>query len=497
MKSFTYIILVITFLFASCQNFEELALDPNRPTNAPASLILNNVLNDVYELNRPWSLEHRWNQYWCCNYNYYGDNEYRWTTGDFRYFSVKNIVKMEEEALKTGVGELNSYSAVGKFLKAYFFYDMTMRFGDIPASEAAQGAENIFPKYDSQKEVFVQILTLLEQANDDLSKLLAANTTKIDGDIYFGGSLENYQKVVNSLKLRVLLQLSKKDSDGELNIKQRFAEVLNNPVKFPIMESSDDNFEFTYIANINNYPTNPGNRGFDSRRYNMAATYLNTLVSLKDPRTFIVADPTEVAIAGGASATDFSAYLGAPSGEDLSIMTFRMGNGEYSAINQTRYYGTFGGPEPGVILSYHELAFNIAEALNRGWGGTGNAADWYAKGVTASLEFYGISQADQQAYLAQAEVAYKGDTEAGLNQIMLQRYLSLFQQSGRESYYHWRRTGFPTFDVGVGTGNSGVIPYRYQYPASERTANKTNYEAALSSQFGGKDDVNAKMWLIE
>ncbi|MDX2245977.1 MAG: SusD/RagB family nutrient-binding outer membrane lipoprotein [Bacteroidia bacterium] len=496
MRPFIYFILVTVFFFASCENFDELALDPNRPTTAPASLILNNVLNDLYDINRPWSLEHRWNQYWCCNYNYYGDNEYRWTTGDFRYFSMKNIAKMEEEALKTGVDEVNGYSAVGKFLKAFFLYDMTMRFGDIPASEAVLGAENIFPKYDSQKEVFQMILTLLDEANDDLGKLLLENTTQIDGDIYFGGSLEKYQKAVNSFKLRVLLQLSKKEGDAELNVKQRFTEVMNNPVKYPIFESAEDNFEFTYIANINNYPTNPGNRGFDSRRYNMSATYLNTLASLKDPRTFIVADPTEAGIAAGLSPTDFSAYLGAPSGEDLSIMTFRMGNGEYSAIKQDRYYGSFGGPEPGVILSYHETVFNIAEAINRGWIG-GNAEEFYTKGITASLEFYDISSTDIQAYLAQTEIAYKGNNAEGLNQIMQQRYLSLFQQSGREAYYHWRRTGFPTFDVGVGTGNGGVIPYRYQYPASEPTANKANYEAALTSQFGGEDNVNAKMWLIE
>lgn len=496
MKYFTYIALIIGFTFSACQDFEELTMDPNRPTEAPASLIFNNILNDVYNLNEPWSLEHRWNQYWCCNYNYYGDNEYRWTTGDFRYASMKNIVKMNEEALKTGVDQVNPYSAVGKFLEAFFLYDMTMRFGDIPASEAVQGAENIAPRYDAQKQVFVQILDLLEQANSDITRMLSDNTTNIDGDIFYNGSLTKYQKAVNSFKLRVLLQLSKKDADGDLNIKQRFAQVVNDPATYPIMQNADDNLEFRYIANINNYPKNPGNRGFDSRRYNMAGTYLNTLVTLKDPRTFIVADPTEVAIASGMTEKDFAAYLGADSGEDLSIMTFRMGNGEYSAINQERYYSTFGGPEAGVILSFHETAFNIAEAINRGWL-SGSAEQWYTTGVESSMAFYNIDDADILSYLSQGEIGYKGDNAEGLAQIMLQRYLALFQQSGRESYYHWRRTGVPTFDTGVGTGNSGIIPLRYQYPASERTTNKTNYEAALSAQFAGQDDVNAKMWLLQ
>jgi hypothetical protein len=31
--------------------------------------------------------------------------------------------------------------------------------------------------------------------------------------------------------------------------------------------------------------------GFDATRYNMSATYLNTLVSLNDPRAFVTAEP--------------------------------------------------------------------------------------------------------------------------------------------------------------------------------------------------------------
>jgi len=76
--------------------------------------------------------------------------------------------------------------------------------------------------------------------------------------------------------------------------------------------------------------------------------------------------------------------------------------------------------------------------------------------------------------------------------------LSFFQNSGLEGYYNYRRTGFPTFSSnGSGTGNSGLIPKRFQYPTSERTNNNANWQSAVARQYAGSDDINAEMWLIK
>ena len=71
--------------------------------------------------------------------------------------------------------------------------------------------------------------------------------------------------------------------------------------------------------------------------------------------------------------------------------------------------------------------------------------------------------------------------------------------SGYESYYNWRRTGVPTFaqgGTGIGTPNN-QIPLRWLYPQGEITYNTTNYQSALTAQYGGSDDLTAKMWLIK
>ena len=162
-------IAVFSLALGSCdKKFGELAKNPNSPENVPASLALNGVEVSINQ--RPWGLEHRWNQFACCNYNYYGNQEYNWAGASLYYTTLKNVVKMEEEALRSGAKENNPYSALGKFFRAYLFYEMTMRVGDLPMNDALKGIEALEPKYDTQKDIFIQILKWLEEANTNLSQ---------------------------------------------------------------------------------------------------------------------------------------------------------------------------------------------------------------------------------------------------------------------------------------------------------------------------------------
>ncbi|HTD94750.1 MAG TPA: SusD/RagB family nutrient-binding outer membrane lipoprotein, partial [Chitinophagaceae bacterium] len=104
---------------------------------------------------------------------------------------------------------------------------------------------------------------------------------------------------------------------------------------------------------------------------------------------------------------------------------------------------------------------------------------------------------DFTAYYNQATVKYAGNSIAGLNQVLTQKYIALFRHAGLESYFQYRRTGVPLFNVGPGTGNSGRIPNRFKYPSVERTANAENYNAALKTQFSGNDDINGVMWILQ
>lgn len=513
-----FLLITISLLWNGCSSdFGDLFKDPNRTENAPSSLIFNGVLNDMFE--GAWGSTARYNQFHAYNYNYYGNQEYNWTGATLNFITLKNVIRMEEEALASGAKAANPYSALGKFFRAYFYYNMTCKVGDLPLTDALQSLDVQNPKYDSQKAVFVQILKWLDASNTELSALVAAADNSLLGDIYFDNKLAAWQKAVNSFTLRVLIALSKKESESELNVKAKFAEILGNPSKYPLIGQNSEALQYKYNSVFNKYPTNPDNYGFDATRLNLTATHLNTLVSLKDPRTFIVAEPAPKRVASGKSPTSFDAFLGASSAEDLADMTTKAGNGEYSFIGRKRYYSTYTA-ENTIIIGYPELCFNIAEAAHRGWI-SGSAEDWYKKGILASMDFYGIKTGDLAVsfqklggklgefdnysvavdlnnYLNQTEVKYAGKNETGLRQIITQKYLAFYQNSGWEPYYNFRRTGYPAFaSNGPGTGNSGQIPKRFQYPSSELNTNKDNLNAALTSQFGGKDDINAAMWLIK
>ncbi|HVI45443.1 MAG TPA: SusD/RagB family nutrient-binding outer membrane lipoprotein [Chitinophaga sp.] len=512
--------------FSSCnKKFDEYSINTNKPSKVPPSLALGGVLSDVNS-DKPWSNVMRWNQFDCCNYNYYGDQRYDWSGADLgNYFSLSNVQQMEQEAARLGGQAVNPYTALGKFFRAYFYYRMTSLVGDLPLKEAVQGKGDLEPVYDSQKSVFLQILSWLEESNTQLTALVAnpdksasADGQILKGDFYFGNDLAKWQRAVNTFRLRVLIALSKKTGDADLKIAQQFKDIISNPAKYPLIESMDQNLQFIY-NNINKYPVNPDNLGFDATRYNMSASYLNTLVSLNDPRAYVTAEPaTEQLNKFHKKPTDITAYVGAPSGESLDNMSSKMSNVDtavYSLRSRSRYYSSYTA-EPGVIIGYAELCFNIAEAANRGWIDA-DAEAWYKKGIKASLGFYSIPvnvagnvaktysgvRYDipfdfENVYYKQPTVSYKGNNADGLTQILTQKYLAFFQNSGWEAYFNQRRTGVPVFSTGSGTGNSGMIPKRFKYPDNEKASNTTNWTSALQSQFGsGTDDINAQMWLIK
>jgi hypothetical protein len=528
MKNIFLILTICAFtLLTGCERtFEDLESDKNRAVNVPASLVLQGVEFDMYNnTGRAFGAEMRWNQFYCSNYNYYATNEYQWTEMPNHFFTLKNVIKMEEEAIKNGAAAVNPYSAVGKFFKAFFYDEMSKRVGDLPMAEALKGIEVLNPKYDSQKQVYVQILKWLEESNAELTTLIGIGNQNLTGDIYFGGDLKKWQKAVNAFQLRILLSLSKKEADSDLNIKGKFAAILSNPSKYPLMSSLNESLQF--VSNqFNKYPSNPDNFGFDATRQNMSRAYIERLTERNDPRVMITSEPAGAQLKAGKLPSDFASYVGAESGEDLADMSSKAGvnngsdfaPGVYSFQNRKRYYTNYTA-EPTFIVGYPEMCFNIAEGLNRSWN-TGDAAFWYENGIKASMAFYGVKDgantmtysrngsrdaADLRSftldfntadYISQANVKYEAGAE-GLEKILTQKYLAFFMNSGMEAYFNWRRTGLPKFYAGVGSGNSGRIAVRWLYPISERNTNTANYQASITSQFAGKDDINEMIWMLK
>ena len=54
--------ILAVFILSGCKkSFDDLYQNPNKPVSVPASLLLNGVLNDMYD--EPYSDYEKWNQY--------------------------------------------------------------------------------------------------------------------------------------------------------------------------------------------------------------------------------------------------------------------------------------------------------------------------------------------------------------------------------------------------------------------------------------------------
>ncbi|MEM9859249.1 MAG: SusD/RagB family nutrient-binding outer membrane lipoprotein [Bacteroidota bacterium] len=492
MKKLSTIFAIALLVFiTNCQDFEEFQTDPNSTTRANPGLLLTNIEINAFgsiNLNAAMACRYLVNVNLVNDFQYYGWDRAGFGVSDGStqtlYHLLRQVDKMEEEALRL---DDENYQVLANFFRAYTYEQITRQFGDIPFSASIQAEEGVItPAYDEQKNVYLGILSLLEEANE----LIDPNSEAISGDVVYNGDLSKWQKLINSYRLRVLMSLSLKENDPDLNLATSFNEIFTNPTRYPIMESVEDNCQFTYSEETGNtYPF--WRSAAITTSYIFEESFVDRLKEFEDPRLFVMADPED--IASGMDELNFDSYNGFNGSAPFNENTTRLGLGEGSPLDER--YIEDSEAEPNLALGYSELSFTLAEAANRGWI-SANAEDFYTEGIKASMQFYNIDQTAVDTYLAQAELQYNPTN--GLEQILTQKYLAMFLNSGWEPFYNNRRTGIPEFDIsGGGTLNQGRVPKRWMYPISEINLNQENLEAAIRRQYPEGDNINGVMWSID
>lgn len=469
--------------WCGCKKFESFQTDPNRTTQATPDLLLTFIETRAFnEVSTSNALAARQLVYTDgVNANQY----YGWKRASFDdYNNLRQVYKMEQEAIRIN---RPVYLTLAKFFRAYFLMRLTLTFGDIPSTEALRGDEGGFiPAYDKQEDVFLAVLDSLQSANNALT----ADVGEIRGDIVYNGNIQQWKKLINTYTIRILMSLSLKENNAKLRVKQRFAEIINNPDKYPLFAGNEDNGQLKYVdLQDNRYPYY--NNNDLQTAYYMEETFVNTLKGLKDPRLFRFAEkaPKKAGLPDG----DFNAYGGVKGSATIDENTIRVTAGEASKIAK-RY---FNDPvnEPGIAVGYAELQFTLAEAVLKGWM-TGSVDTYYKNGIQASMEFYKIAPADIVTYKAQPAVQLLPGHE--LESILKQKHIAFFLNSGWQPFYEQRRNGLPIFDVsGNGMLNDKKIPKRWMYPEGELNLNQQNVTAAIARQYPQGDDVNGVMWLLK
>ncbi len=467
------------------KDFDDINTNPNAPIAVNSGLLLPQIQRDMIGslLGETWGIGNIVIQHTAKN-QFVNEDRYLWgelnSIWDNVYSNmrdVKNIIAQSEAN-----GE-NNYKGVALVMKSWMFSLATDAYGDVPYSQAIQAKEGQnYPAYDPQEQIYNGILADLKTANE----VLGTSGEVVAGDIIFNGNIEKWKKLANSLRIRALMRISRKrDVSADLRA------IVENPATNPIFESVADNAVYTFRSTSpDQFPLHTSRIG-SFNEFRASKTLLDTLKTLSDTRMQIYFRPTPD--------TEGSAnpeYVGIPNGlNDVDALTYNGGPQFQSRIGALYYEQAVSTQgldiAKGVIMTYAELQFLLAEAAEKGLI-SGDAKTFYENGVNGSFAFYGLTTPVD--YLNRQETAYSGTQQEKLSKIGLQKWISLFFQ-GLEAWFDWRRTGIPALLPGVSNQNNDMIPVRFRYPIIEQSLNSASYNDAIQRQ--GADDLNTKMWHLK
>lgn len=466
------LITLCTLNFSCTKDFEQLNTDPNRISQISPGSLLNPIVFEVSSFNTlradgftfdimqvalPYPSiaggTHRYdiaesagNSTW--------STYYRWLS------NVKEMLATSEKAKDV------NYQAIALTLNAWIYSNLTDCFGDIPMEEALRGEEGILkPKFNTQQEVYTKILADLEKANTlyDASKPMIYAT-----DILFGNSVAGWKKFTNSLRLRLLLRVSKK---AEMNAFAQMSTILNDPIIYPVFTKNDEGavVKLTGVTPL----ISPWGRAIDFTTFRVTGGFfLDNLNDLNDPRR-AKWNSFSKTLTGVSTGT----YKGIPSGYSPNDAA---PNFQPSAFN----VALVTAPMSSLIMTYSEVEFIRAELAQRGII-VADAKAAYERGVKAAIEQWGVIIPSN--YFTNTTAAYNGTLE----RIMLQKYYALFF-TDYQQWFEYRRTGFPVLPKNAGMLNDQKVPVRFRFPTTVSSNNNDNYLKAINNM--GGDNINTKLW---
>jgi hypothetical protein len=473
MKTKYIILLVLTAFMVACTNdFENFNTDKKRPavvtgealfTNAQKSLVdqltTPNVNLNVFNL---------FSQYWTettytdeANYDIVNrtvaDNTfqeyYRDVLRDFDE-AAKLIAEEVTNDQNTETDVKNKLMIID-LLTVYTYQNLVNIFGNIPYSEALD-INNLLPKYDDASAIYAD---MINRTNEAVASLVVTGNDGLgSADIIYGGSVESWIKFGNSLKIKLGIALA--------DVNPTLAEATITSGVAGAFSSNADDALFGYLGSTPNTNQIYAELILTGRHDFVGAnTIIDIMNGQNDPRRsayFTQIDTsTEVGVVK-------LAYIGGTYGESSPFSQF-------SHVSDAIQAPDF----PGIVLTYDEILFYLAEAAQRGWAVGGTAEELYDKAIKASFDLWGASDVD--TYLAQPAVAY--DEATWKEKIGTQSWLALYTR-GLEGYTQWRRLDYPIFNIPPNVATYDEIPIRFTYPVGEQTLNPDSYTQAAEAMNG-------------
>jgi hypothetical protein len=477
-------------LLSSCKkDFGDINVNPNVPSDASTRFLFSSAVvgirnNAVTGING--AAGELYSQFMA---EYVYNSESRYQTKFFSYNSIyagpladiQKIIDLNtdpttkdtKEVLENGTNANQLGHA--RILRAFLMLHITDRWGDVPYFEALKGNDNLQPKFDAQKTIYNDLLKELKEAPMQI-------TAAMPNDPLFAGNFAKWKRWGNSLRAIVALRMSKTEDAAVAQA------AFQEAIAAGIMTVNTDNAVISNLANSTYespwYTNYVRNARVD---YGVSNTMIDFLNATNDPRKPIYARP----LANGS-------YVGIPYGKNASY-----GISQYSRLGTTITSQTF----PLQLTTYAQMCFTMAEGALRGWipGGDAIVADWYKKGVNASMAYWSsistpavpITTAQIDAYTNQVSVSLPAASTLTFNEklerIQTQKWANFYMNNGYEAWAEWRRTGYPMLTPAIDPLNiDKQIPRRQAYPTSEKDLNLANYNEVIQRQ--GPDELATRLW---
>lgn len=355
----------------------------------------------------------------------------------------------------------------------------TDAYGPLAYSSILSGENEASYPFDSQQRLYEQVLDDLDAAISGIQGMSQTEKEILATfDTWCNGNANTWVQIANTLKLRIALRLSKRESemaaDG-YNLKSIATAAAQNTLA-----------QYGQDIVIKNQ-SNELKRMFDWQDCGMNANLVTLLTGLNDPRTplYITKNTDEITNEKGVTTPANSVYCGI---RFASGMAQKGSTGSYG-YKMSQWVGDYALALP--IFKAAEAYFLLAEAKLRWDIGSQSVQSLYEQGIRLSIQNelaykgsyvsdYTITDADITAYIngtthqadyvdpgnsanncaAVNKLCVKWDENASkedkLARIMTQKYIALFPLSN-EAWAEQRRTGYPAFFVALVNKSNGAV----------------------------------------
>ncbi len=306
-RTIYYSLILFTILLSSCKkSFFDINTDPSNPTKVAVSQILPTAESSLagslgisggntpglgqvlgtyvhqlcsnedpdaygatgsdYYLNLSWD-------------NLYAGNSLATNSGvNYTQGTLLNLQNIITEATAQGNTQ---YAGIAKVLTAYTYSQLVDIFGNVPFSQALQLQQGIInPKFDSGSVIYPQLMSMLDSGIADLKNTTAPNLLKPGADdIIYGGSISNWVRAANTIKLKLLLQQRLiKNVTSDVN-----ALITGND----LISSTSQSFLLHYGPNGSSDDRNPGfSDYYATQKTNFISPWFYSILKGYNPRLF-------------------------------------------------------------------------------------------------------------------------------------------------------------------------------------------------------------------